>query len=160
MIRIFAGKTFITKVQGIYHKTLHAVLETYEKSYEDLLIMNDDISIHRNHLHFLATEIFNKSSIFNSINNLNPQFMWNCFSFKLILYELRKGNVMHFTLVPSTGHGINYLLFSESLLENTLPREIKENNSTKVFKAKLKEIGNVSCKCTLVSIKIRGVFRT
>ena len=75
MIRIFAAKTLISKVQKIYHKTLHAVLETYEKSYEDLVLINDDISIHQNHLHFLATEIFNKSSIFNSINNLNPQFM-------------------------------------------------------------------------------------
>ena len=75
MIEMFVGKTLISKVQKICHETLHAVLETYEKSYEDLLLMNDDISIHQNHLHFLATEIFNKSSIFNSINNLNPQFM-------------------------------------------------------------------------------------
>ena len=69
MIRMFVGKTLISKVQKIYHKTLHAVLETYEKSYEDLLFINDDISIHQNHLHFLAPEIFNKSSVINSINN-------------------------------------------------------------------------------------------
>ena len=76
--------------------------------------------------------------------------MWNCFSFKLFLYELRKGNVMHFPPVSSTWHGINYLLFSGSLLGNTLlPREIKESNSTEVFKAKLKETGNVSCTCTV-----------
>ena len=149
MIRMFAGKTLISKVQKIYHKTLHAVLETYEKSYEDLLLMNDDISIHQNHLHFLATEIFNKSSIFNSINNLNPLLMWNWFSFKLILYESRKGNVMHFPLVPSTWHEINYLLFSGTLLGNILfPHKIKENNTTEVLKVKLKEIGNVSCICT------------
>ena len=76
--------------------------------------------------------------------------MWNCFSFKLILYELRKGNAMHFTPVPLTWHGIDYLLFSRSLLGNTLlPHEIKENNSTEDFKAKLKEIGNVSYTCTV-----------
>ena len=75
MIRMFSGKTLISKVQKIYLKTLHAVLDTYEKSNENLLLINDDISIHQNHLHFLATEIFNKSSIFHSINNLNPQFM-------------------------------------------------------------------------------------
>ena len=111
--------------------------------------MNDDISIHQNHLHFLATEIFNKSSIFNFINNLNPQFMWNCSSFKLILDELRKVNVMHFPPVPSAGHGINHLSFSGNLLGHTLPREIKESNTIEVFKAKLKEIGNVSCTCTV-----------
>ena len=91
----------------------------------------------------------NKSSIFSSIDNLNPQFMWNCFSFKLILYEVGKGNVMYFPPVSSIWHGINYLLFSKSLLGNTLPREIKERNSTEVFKAKLKETGNVSSTCSV-----------
>ena len=65
---------------------------------------------------------------------------------------------MHFTLVPSTGHGINYLLFSGSLLGNTLPREIKESNSTEVFKEKLKEIGNLSCTCTVVSRGVSEVY--
>ena len=46
MIQMFAEKTLISKVQKIYHKTLYAVLETYEKSYEDLLLINDDVSIH------------------------------------------------------------------------------------------------------------------
>ena len=64
MICMFAGKTLISKVQKIYHKTLHAVLETYEKSYEDLLLMNDDISVHQNHLPFLAPE-FLQILIFN-----------------------------------------------------------------------------------------------
>ena len=146
---MFAGKTLISKVQKIYCKILHAVLQTCEKSYGDLPLMNDDISIHQNHLHFLATEIFKKSSSFSSINNLNPWFMWNCFSFKLILHELRNGNVMHFPPVPSTWHGINYLLFSGSLLGNTIHREIKESNSTEVFNTKFKEIGNVSCTCTV-----------
>ena len=58
----------------------------HEKSYEDLLLMNDDISIHQHHLHFLSTEIC------TSVNNVNLEFMWNCFSFKPILYELRKEN--------------------------------------------------------------------
>ena len=95
----------------------------YSKSYEDLLLMNDDIFIHQNHLHFLATEIFSKSSIFNSINNLNSQFMWNSVSFKLILYELRKANLMHFPPVLSIWHEINYFLFSGTLLWNTLGQD-------------------------------------
>ena len=136
---MFAGKTLISKVQKIYCKILHAVLETCEKSYEDLPLMNDDISIHQNHLHFLATEIFKKSSSFSSINNLNPWFMWNCFSFKLILHELRNGNVMHFPPVPSTWHGINYLLFSGSLLGNTLPVRLRKATLQKFLKQNLKK---------------------
>ena len=46
---------------------------------------------------------------------------------------------MHFTLVPSTGHGINYLLFSGSLLGHTLPREIKESTQQKFLKQNLEK---------------------
>ena len=41
------------------------------------------------------------------------------------------------------------LLFHGSLLWNTLPREIKEINSTELLKAKLEEIRNVSYTCPL-----------
>ena len=46
---------------------------------------------------------------------------------------------MHFSPAGSTCQGINYFLFCGSLLGNTLPRKIKESNSTEVFKSKLKE---------------------
>ena len=62
---MFAGKTLISKVQKINHTTLQVVNETYEKSYEDLLLINF-CSIHQKHLHFLATEIF------KLVTNLHP----------------------------------------------------------------------------------------
>ena len=66
---MFAGKTLVSKVQKIPFRTLHVVYNTCEKSYDELLILNRDISIHEKHLHFLATEVY------KSVNNLNPQFM-------------------------------------------------------------------------------------
>ena len=81
---VFCGETLILEVQKIYYRTLPIV---HKKSYEDLLLMNDDISIHQNHLHFQAREIF------KSVSSLILQFTWNCFSFKPILCELRKGTV-------------------------------------------------------------------
>ena len=73
--------------------------------------------------------------LFSSINNLNPQFMWNCFSFKLILYELRKRNVMHFPPVPLARDLLSFILWK--FIREYSFREIKRNNSTEVFKAKL-----------------------
>ena len=77
--------------------------------------MNDDISIHQNHLQFFATEIL------KSANNMNLQFMCNYFSFKPILYELTKS---YFSAAGSAWHRINYFPFCESLLGNTLHCEI------------------------------------
>ena len=46
---------------------------------------------------------------------------------------------MYFPAAGSTWHGISYFSFCGSLLGNTLDREIKESNSTEVFKSKLRE---------------------
>ena len=60
---ISAGKTLISKVKTIHHITLQVVYETNDKSYEDLLLLNDGISINQKHLPFSATEIFKSVNI-------------------------------------------------------------------------------------------------
>ena len=74
LIWMFAGKTFISTVQKMHFSTSQVVYNKYEKSYNELLILNRDISIHQKHQHFLATNVY------KSVNNLNPQFMWNYFN--------------------------------------------------------------------------------
>ena len=144
MIWMFAGKRWYQKFKKIYYRTLHIV---NEKSYEDLLFMNDAISIYQNHLHFLAKEIF------KSVINLNLQFMWNYFSFKPIVYELRKG--MYFSAAGSTWQGINYLLFCGSLLGNALHVRSRKLTLQKLLNQNLEKS---FLHLYWVSINIRGVF--
>ena len=46
------------------------------ESFNELLILNRDISIHQKHLHFLGTEVY------KSVNNRNPQFLSNYSKFQ------------------------------------------------------------------------------
>ena len=46
---------------------------TYDTTYDELLSINSDVSIHQSHIHFLVTEDF------KSVNNFNPHFMWDYF---------------------------------------------------------------------------------
>ena len=55
LIWMFTGKTLISKVQKIHFRTLQVVCNTYEKSYNELLILNREILIHQKHLHVLST---------------------------------------------------------------------------------------------------------
>ena len=81
-----------------------------DTTYNELLSMNSDISIHQRHLRFLVTEVF------KSVNNLNPHFMRDYFKMNFFPYDLRKGNTLHLLPAYSTRHGINLLLFRGSLL--------------------------------------------
>ena len=68
LIWMFAGKT-LNKICKIHHRTLQVVYKDFNKSYDELLELNNDLSIHQRHLRYLAIEVF------KSIIRLNPQLM-------------------------------------------------------------------------------------
>ena len=79
---MFAGKLLISRVQKLHFRSLLVVHNTYDTTYDELLSMNSDVSIHQRHQSFFVTKVF------KSINNVNPHFMWNCF--KTAWYKERK----------------------------------------------------------------------
>ena len=66
LIWMFAGKTLINKICKIHHRILQVVYDDFNKSYDKLLELNNDLSIHQRHLRYLAIEVF------KSIMHLNP----------------------------------------------------------------------------------------
>ena len=129
---MFPGKTIILKVQKIHFRKLQVVYNTYEKSYNELLILNRDISIYKKHLHFLAMEIY------RSVSNLNLHYMWNFFNFTTQPHELRKGNKVNLPETRTCRYGTNSVLFRGVLLWNNLPRIAKESHSMEQLRKKLR----------------------
>ena len=138
---MFAGKLLISRVQKLHFRSLQVVHNTYDITYDELLSINSDLSIHQRHLRFLFTEVL------KSVNSLNPHFMWDYFKMNLFPYDLRKGNTLHLSLTHSTRYRINSLLFRGSLPWKNSPREIKESLSTEELKKRLKEYGALPCSC-------------
>ena len=79
LIWMFAGKTLISK-------TPQVVYNDFNKSCDELLELNKDLSILQRHLRYLATDVF------KSIIHLNPQFMWTYIEEKPMPYNLRDGS--------------------------------------------------------------------
>ena len=84
-IWMFAGKLLISRVQKIHFRSLQMVYNTYDTTYDDLLSINIDVSIHQRHPCFLITEAF------KSVSNLNPHFMRNYFKPIFFPDDLTKG---------------------------------------------------------------------
>ena len=76
LIWIFAGETLINKICKIHHRTLQVVYDNVNKSYDELLEMNNGLPIHQRHLRYLVIEVF------KTIMCLNPHFMWSYFEEK------------------------------------------------------------------------------
>ena len=77
------------------------VEKIYNECYEELLIRNNEVSIHQKQLRTLATEIY------KSLIDVNPDFMKNYFSVKEIPYSLRNGSVLKIPQTRSTYYGTN-----------------------------------------------------
>ena len=110
---MFAGKTLINKICQIHHRTLQVVYDDFNKPYDELLELNNDLSVHLRHLRYLAIEVF------KSIMHLNSQFMWSYFQEKPMPDNVRHGRKFVLPKTKSSPFGINSLQFI--LLWNNLP---------------------------------------
>ena len=138
---MFAGKTLINKICKIHHRTLQVVYDDFNKSYDELLELNNDLFIHQRHLCYFVIEVF------KSIMNLNPQFMWSYFEEKPMTYNLKDSSKLALPKTKSTRFGINSLQFRGSLSWNDLAVSLKSCQSLNEFKLELKNLGNIHCTC-------------
>ena len=139
---MFCRKTLYSKIEKPHHKTLQLIHQSNEESC-DLLSRSNSISIHQRHLRFLMTEIY------KSIAHLNPEFMWPYFTHKDVPYNLRKGPILNLPKTHSFYYGTNAIHFRGSLVWNTLPADVKSSNSLYDFKTKIKNVGNIDCRCLI-----------
>ena len=71
LIWMLAGKTLIKKICKVHHRPLTwGVYNEYNKSYEELLQFNNNVSIHQKHLQYLPLEVL------RSFMHLNPDLIW------------------------------------------------------------------------------------
>ena len=94
LISMLARKLLISKrtkqnKKKKHFRPLQVVHNKYDTTYDELLSINNDVSIYQRHLRFLVPEVF------KSVNKLNPHFMWDYFNMKIFSYDLRKGNILH-----------------------------------------------------------------
>ena len=74
---MFCHKQDYLKIEKIQYKALKIVYNSNE-SYEELLLRNNEVSIHQKQLRILSTEVF------KSLPDINPDFMKSYFTMKFI----------------------------------------------------------------------------
>ena len=79
----------------LHHKALK-VVNISNKNYDERLRDDNEVSIYQSHLCAIICEVF------NSLNKLNPEFMWSYFAFKSITYNIRRGPLLRLPAAKST----------------------------------------------------------
>ena len=101
---MFWHKQDYLKIAKIQYKALKIVYNSNE-SYEELLLRNNQVSIHQKQLRILAT------AVFKSFADLNADFMKSYFKIKEIPYCFRNGNFLKILSARSTPYRTNSILF-------------------------------------------------
>ena len=128
---MFCHKQDYLKIEKIQYKALKIVYNGNE-SYEQLLLRNNEVSIHQKQLRIVTTEVF------KSLADINPDFMKSYFTIKEIPYCLRNGNFLKIPSTRSKRCGTNSIVFRAGLMWNKLPLSVKQSHSLIEFKFKIK----------------------
>ena len=102
-----------------------------------------EIPIHVTNLKFLLIEVY------KSLNCQNPMFMWDMFKRRETTYDLRVKDLLQLPSTKTTSYGINSILFRGSIMWNSIPDVVKNNQSIASFKKIIKTWNGEKCHCTI-----------
>ena len=102
-------------------------MRDYDASFDELLVENEEKSIHVRNLQMLMIEVY------KSLNHQNPSFLWELFARKEINYNMRIKNILALSKTLTRSFGINSISFRGSILWNGTPDVIKSSNTVFAF---------------------------
>ena len=137
------SKARLLKIAKIQYKALKIVYNSNE-SYEELLLRNNNVSVHQKQLRTLAT--------YKSLADLNPDFVKSYFTIKEIRYCLRNGNFLKIPSARSTRYGTNSFLFRACLVWNKLSISVKQSQSLIELQSKIKVLKKIKCASKICSL--------
>ena len=114
-----------------------------KETFENLLEMDNSVTVHQRNLQLLMVEIYETKS------NLNPSFMKTIFEEKELPYNLRCSDKLQLPQAKTTCLGIDTVRFMGKKVWETLPPELKNSDSLQIFKRLIKAHKCQACNCRL-----------
>ena len=144
LIWMFHSRQLNNRINKIHERTLRLVYKNNKLTFNDLLELDNAVTIHRRNLQILATEIFNVK------NSLAPEIMAEVFEIKEPRYNFRS-EASHFKRenVKSTHYCIQSVRHLGPKIWNIVPQNVRESNSLNEFKSLIKFWKPDTCPCRL-----------
>ena len=128
------------------------VYQRHNLSFNQLLELDNSVTIHQRNLQVLATEIFKVKK------NLSPEIMRHIFNIQKPHYNFRsESSMFRRGNVKSTHYGIQSLQFLGPKIWEMVPQNIKDCDSLDEFKVLIKQWKPDNCPCRLCRNYIANV---
>ena len=127
LIWLFCCKTANNEINRTHKHALMILYRDYESKFEELLQRDNTKTAHNKNLQKLIIEVY------KLFNHLNPEYMWEFFTKRVVQYNLRTKELYKLPSVNSESYGLNSLSFRGSLLWNSIDDETKFSLSLVIF---------------------------
>ena len=153
LIWMYCSKALNAKINLVHKRALRAVTGAFTDSFEELLISEDELTIHQRNLKVLLTEIY------KCLSDSYPEIMRTVFAFKSPSYSLRNSILLSLPPTKFIRFGTNSILFRGSQLWNKLPDSIKHSKNVTLFKEGVSSWAGLNCFCPLCKTQVYLVFQ-
>ena len=143
----FCSITNMRKLEKIQERALRLLYDDPASSYQELLTRSGHSSLHVRRLRMIAMEVY------KSLNNINPEFMWELFQKKETEYNFRDSFKVDIPSFKTLKYGKYSFSYYGAHLWNILPINIKQSLSQTNFKMVLSSWDGPNCSCSYCDFK-------
>ena len=143
LVWINHNRTLNNKINRLHERALRLVYNEPQLSFEELLEMDNSMTIHHRNVQKLAIEMYKVK------NNLSPSPVIDIFQTTSHNYELRNNREWNTDNARTVYFGTETIRFRGPKTWDIVPQNIKEAQSLPEFKQKIKAWKPTECKCRL-----------
>ena len=145
---MFHSRTLNNKINKLHERALRLVYDKQNLTFQELLDLDDSITIHHKNIQTLAIEMFKIK------NNLSPPLMKGIFKENTNTCDLRNKRCWEPTNVRTVHCGSETIRYHGPKTWNMVPQNIKDSISLAEFKSEIKTWKPNDCACRLCKTSI------
>ena len=151
LVWMFHSRNLNNKINRLHERALRLVYKNENLTFEELLEMDNSVSIHQRNLQKLAIAMYKIK------HKLSPKPMTELFNQKMLQYNLRNKRQWETNCVRTVKYGIETISFMGPKVWEMIPDNIRLSGSLTIFKEKIKLWKATKCPCRLCKTYINDL---
>ena len=143
LVWMFHSRTLNNKINKLHERALRLVYKNEDSTFDELLELDNSVTIHQKNLQKLATEMYKAK------HRISPIPMQELFTQQIISHDLRNKRCWQVPNVSTVYNGLESIRYRGPKVWEALPASIKESKSVVEFKQKIKTWKDPNCTCRL-----------
>ena len=150
LVWMFHSRKLNKRINNIHERSLRIVYDDTESTFRELLNKDNSFTIHERNIQTLAIELY------KVVNRISPEIMSDVFPLQSSVKYFSKHPFMTRN-VCTVRYGTDTLSHLSPKIWALIPSDIKEVDSLKLFKSKIKQWRPNKCPCKLCKTYVCGV---